>query len=190
MADLIAQGPQPEQRWRRSLPSNELPAITDSGTEFFSVVIGRGLDPWCVPWDDRISRRHVRIKPMGDHWRVEKLSEARNPVFFRGQRQDSFSVGAGEHFVIGQTTFTIVQRPVAAEHPGLVSIDVTEQVFDRQQLRRVAFRDAPRRIEVLARLPELITGSGGENELLVRGASYEEREAYHQSLVARLADAP
>jgi adenylate cyclase len=168
MADLIAQGPQADQRWRRSLPSNTMPAMTESGTEFFSIVIGRGVEPWCVPWDDRISRRHARIEPAGERWIIERLPEARNPVFFRGQRQDRFTVGPGEHFVIGRTTFTIAQRPLAADNPAMISADVTEQVFDRQQLRRAAFRDAPRRIEVLARLPDLITGSGGECELLVR----------------------
>ncbi len=137
----------------------------------YSVVIGRGQDPWGVPWDDRISRRHVRIEPDGDRWRVSKLIEARNPVFYQGQRREQFTLGPGEHFVIGRTTFTIAQRPVASEHPVLQTAEVTEQIFDRQQLRRASFRDAGRRIEVLARMPELIAGSGGEEELLVRVSS-------------------
>jgi adenylate cyclase len=108
---------------------------------------------------------------MGTQWRVERLPESRNPVFFQGQRRDEFTIGVGDHFVVGRTTFTVAERPEAADVFPLATSEVTEQVFDRQQLRRAAFRDAGRRIDVLARLPELIAGSGNEEELLVRVSS-------------------
>ena len=46
MPELIAQGPQPDDHWRRRLPAGP-------------VVVGRGADGWAVPWEPFLSRRQA-----------------------------------------------------------------------------------------------------------------------------------
>ncbi len=186
MPDLIAQGPLPKDRWRRPLPTVvagltpivNLPTITigRSGSEtsgmaggFSEGVIGglSGGIGWAVPWDDRISRRHVLLRAEADgSLLVEKLPEARNPVFYRGVQSDRFELQPGEHFVIGQTTFTLATRPAVSQAEQ--RNEVTEHVYQVRDLRGRRFRDAASRIDALGRLPDIIGGSTNDDELLVR----------------------
>lgn len=176
MLDLIAQGPHPRERWRRALPGAVVPAATGSvpgGTPELpagesEVVVGRvGAGIWETPWDDRISRRHVTLTVADDGTAsVRKVDSARNPVFYRGQRQDSFSLHPGEHFVIGHTTFTLAVRPEACE--AARPRELTEHRYEAAELHGRGFRDGPSRIEALSRLPEIIRGSTNDEELLVR----------------------
>jgi adenylate cyclase len=161
MPDLIAQGPSNDDRWRRELPD------PTSGVD---VVIGRSDADWNVPWDQMISRAHVRLTPISDD-RVEVhcLTTARNAIFHRGQKVTRLTMVPGDHFVIGGTTFTLAKRPGASHSPD--AADVTEHAYDRAALRRRHFRDAASRIEMLSRLPDLITSSGSDEELLVRVTS-------------------
>ncbi len=155
MPDLIAQGPRLQDRWRRPLNPN-------SG----ETVLGRTADPWSVPWDDRISRRHATLQWNGKHLLVKRFPDARNFVFYRGQQQDEFKVQVGEHFVIGQTTFTVVDQPV--QFAQLAAPAFSEQTFSAHLLRQSRYRDADRRIEVLGRVPEIISGSSSDEELCAR----------------------
>src|SRR4051812_10759303 len=100
MPDLIAQGRQPEHRWRRRVE----PGVQQ--------VIGRQAAVWSTPWDDRISRQHVEVVYQNGELQVKRLESARNPVFLNGQRADYFSLHSGEHFVIGETTFSLVDERV------------------------------------------------------------------------------
>ncbi len=157
MPDLIAQGPVSGQRWRREVPD---PA---SGIE---IVLGRVEADWTVPWDAMISRQHVRIVPReGDRVEVTRYPTARNPVFHQGSSAERFTLVPGDHFVIGRTTFTLANRPGASDASGA---DVTAHTYDPVALRKRHFRDAASRIEMLSRLPDLIAGSGSDEELLVR----------------------
>ncbi|TWU05559.1 adenylate/guanylate cyclase domain-containing protein [Stieleria varia] len=161
MPDLIAQGPSPQDRWRREIPSP---------TSRVPVVIGRSGADWEVPWDSQISRQHIRIIPQpSDRLEVVCLPTARNPVFHGGSATRRFTLVPGDHFVIGQTTFTLANRPGASEmrHVG----EMTEHAFDHAALQRRHFRDASTRIDMLSRLPDLITSSGSDQELLVRVTS-------------------
>lgn len=154
MPELIAQGPQPQQRWRRKLQPGA------------AYVIGRQAGSWSAPWDDRISRRHVEVEYVDGQLRVSLLEGARNPVFYRGHKTDEFFLRAGEHFVIGQTTFSL------AEERACVSLDLPrpagERTFTLEELRRQPFRQADKRIDVLSRLPDIIGGSASDQELFVR----------------------
>jgi adenylate cyclase len=154
MPDLIAQGAQAEHRWRRTLAP---------GLPF---TIGRHAASWSTPWDDRISRRHVQARWQNGRLEVNKLPEAANPVFFRGRQTDRCWLRPGEHFVIGQTTFTLSDARVH------VSVDwpqpVREQAFSADYLQSVRFRHADQRIDALSRLPQLISGAGSDSELCVR----------------------
>jgi len=153
MADLIAQGNEPQQRWRRRLPEQR------------HIVVGR-TGTWAVAWDRHISRRHVRLLFDGRRLRVVRLPEGRNPVYYVGQQREEFTVAPGEHFVIGQTTFTLADQQVdlTVEPPR----PMREHSFSAQYLKGVRFRHPDRRLEVLSRLPEVISGAQGDTELFVR----------------------
>jgi adenylate cyclase len=155
MPDLIAQGPRPEDRWRRALPSVGSPSL-----------LGRTAEPWSVPWDDRVSRQHASLLWNGAKLEVAKLPQARNAIFFRGQQREQFAAAVGEHFVIGQTTFTITDQQVQFTHvPAPV---FAEQTFSAHLLRQTKYRDAGHRIEALGKLPEIISGAGSDEELCMR----------------------
>jgi adenylate cyclase len=154
MADLIAQGEQSQQRWRRGLPDGD------------PVVLGRSAGVWAVPWDQHVSRRHAELRWTGRQLEVRQLADARNPIFFRGQETAQFVVEPGEHFVIGHTTFTLSDQRVYVS--GDAPQPVQQQSFSSQYLRQVRFRNPDYRIEVLSRLPEVISGATGPDELRVR----------------------
>jgi adenylate cyclase len=154
VADLIAQGPLPDQRWRRKLKNG------------MSLVVGRQSEDWSTPWDDRISRRHVALTYEHGRLHVQVLPTARNPVFFRGARRSEFQLQPGEHFVIGQTTFTLVDEPVQVtlELPKPTG----EHTFTTRELRRQPFREAEKRVEALCRLPDILREANSDQELVVR----------------------
>ena len=153
MADLIAQGTDATQRWRRPLPLNE------------TVVLGRS-SAWAASWDDRISRAHAELVWDGKDLTIRKLPAARNPVFVAGEEATEFRICSGSHFVIGGTTFTLVAErafvTVALPQPA------EQQAFSAQYLRRMRFRHADQRIEILARLPEVMSAANNDFDQHVR----------------------
>jgi adenylate cyclase len=150
VAELIAQGPDAHQRWRRTLRPNE------------SFLLGRDAGLWSTPWDLHISRRHASARWAEGQLHVEKLPDARNPVFLGGLETSSFAVKPGEHFVIGDTTFSVASESVnwSRDH----SRPVEEQSYSSQYLHRVRFHNADQRIEVLSRLPDVISRAVNESE--------------------------
>jgi adenylate cyclase len=94
------------------------------------------------------------------------LPDARNPVFYRGHKCDTFSLPAGDHFVIGQTTFSLVDERANAARD--LPRPAGERTFTVQELRAAPFHHADRRIDILSRLPDIISGSASEQEMLVR----------------------
>ncbi len=128
-----------------------------------------GRDSGCdlaVPWDQSISRRHVEVRLTGDRLRVRRFATAANPLYFRGEQVESCELDPGDHFVLGHTAFLFgnvrTPRPSTPTHP------VEEVAFSREELRRIQFLDADRRIEVLTHLPDVIWGARTEEELFVR----------------------
>jgi adenylate cyclase len=153
MAELIAQGPKPEQRWRRTLTTDQ------------TVLLGRTAGTWGVPWDEQISRRHAKLCYHAGRLHVRHLPTARNPIFVRGHEMEAFELKPGECFVSGETTFTL-----ADEQANVVddSAPVVEQAFAAQELQQVPFHDADRRLDILSRLPDVITGASTDSELFIR----------------------
>lgn len=157
MADLVAEGPEPFQRWRRQLAVDAIETI------------GRQSGTWSIGWDERISRRHMEVKFDGNQLHVKRLPKALNPIYFRGQRIDEFALSPGEHFVVGATLFTLVndapQFVSSAPRPDL------EKTFDAAELRQAAYREPDRRLATISRLPEIISSSSNDEEAHVRLAS-------------------
>ncbi len=154
MADLIAQGEESQQRWRRTLPEGE------------RLVLGRTAGLWAVPWDQHVSRQHAELLWSGGALEVRQLPAVRNPIYVEGKEAGRFTIRPGEHFVIGQTTFTVVDQRVSVA--GDAPQPVQQQSFSSQYLKQLRFRNPDHRIEVLSRLPDVISGATGSSELCVR----------------------
>ncbi len=90
----------------------------------------------------------------------------RNAIFVKGKQLSHFEIAPGEHFVIGETTFTLADERVN------VSLDVPkpaqEQAFSSRYLQQVQFRHADAHIDMLSRLPEVISSAATDPELCVR----------------------
>ena len=153
MAELLAQGPNAKDRWKRTLPANE------------RVVLGR-QGTWPVPWDARISRHHAELYYKDGYVLVSKLPEGRNPIYWKGGTPAHFELHPGDHFVIGETTFTLVN--VTAEASIDIPSPVEEQTFTAEYLKQLKYRNAEQRIEILVRLPELISAALTDAELFQR----------------------
>lgn len=154
MLELIAQGTQPDYRWRRQIRPGE------------PFVLGRSSPSFRVPWDKRVSRNHARLRLVDGRLLVQKQEEASNPIFHNGSNEEKFWVKPGEHFVIGNTTFSLTedQAQVTLDVPNPIS----QKSFSPEYLRKLHYRDADQRIDVLSRLPELISSAGNEQDLMNR----------------------
>lgn len=180
MPDLIAQGPAPTDRWRRTLPKTE-----GAGNV---IILGRTAVGWSVPWDDRISRNHAKLIWNGKRLEISRLIDSRNPIFYRGLRKDEFDIGIGEHFVIGLTTFSLVDQRIRVMSQSDEPPALTELSYAPALLRQTRYRDADRRIDVLSRLPEIISGSSTDEELCVRVVNVLMQGIPQAALVALIAD--
>lgn len=151
---LIAQGEDATERWRRPLPSN------------VRVCLGRMAGVWSIPWDPHISRQHAEICWDGNSLHVHRLPTARNPIYFEGQERDSFRLAPGECFVIGKTSFIVSRQrvSVAADHPT----PTQQKAFGSQYLRQIVFRNPNHRLEVLSRLPRVVSSAVADAELAAR----------------------
>ena len=134
-------------------------------------VLGRAAD--CLihtDWDEQISRRHAEVEVDSLGLRLTSLKTASNPVFLAGAAVATARLSHGQCFVIGNTRFEL-QQVATTETPGADSDfgqAVQQLAIDRQQLQRVRYDDATRRIEVLTSLPSVIRESGVERDLHVR----------------------
>ncbi len=80
MLQLIAEGPEPRQRWRQALASDR------------DYRLGRSAEiELPVPWEPALSRVHCLIKAQGGEVAVEVSSQAQNPVYHRGEPIRSLS---------------------------------------------------------------------------------------------------
>ena len=155
MWQLVAHGPNPSQRLRQALEVGK------------SLQLGRSTEADLpVPWEPVLSRNHLTITVGRDSIRIQRRSSAANPVFINGRQVEEATLAAGDTFVIGETTFHIGQADV--EHPTPADEPYEEMVFSRQDLRRIQYRDADKRMDVLATLPELISGALNETALCSR----------------------
>ena len=154
MADLIAQGNEPQHRWRRPLPVGEL------------VMLGRGEGSFAVSWDKKVSRQHAEIRWHHGILKVHRLPTARNAITYRGLENSLFEIKPGEQFQIGETTFTLADDQVDL---GSITPPPAEQrTYAFQEIQAARYRDAEFRIDVLSRLPNLISGADDDDELFVR----------------------
>ena len=145
MADLIAQGTEPRHRWRHRLPENQV------------LVLGRRGNRWATPWDSHVSSEHVEVCWRHGRLYVQQMDGSRNPVFFRGRKEDHFQVLPGEHFVIGSTSFSISDEQIelSINEP----LPATEKTFSAKDLQASPYHDAEQQIDLLSDLPRIISSS-------------------------------
>jgi len=154
MADLIAECENREHRWQRKLPPQK------------TVIVGRDPQVWAVPWEHWLSGRHAELLLEGERLRVKRLPAAGNPIFFHGRETEAFTMQNGDCFVIGETVFTLS----TGQEPSSVHEHELAQSYSIgiEQLQGIAFRDAPRRIDVLGHLSHVIAGVTDRAELYVQ----------------------
>lgn len=151
MAELIAVGPEPKQRWRRQIPDGQV------------IRLGRApRNGWAVPWDRHISREHAELALHGDDKiKVRRLEVARNYISYQGSSSNEFTLSVGEEFRIGVTSFYLADVEVR----GSEVMPVEEQSFRPGELKQVSFRNASHRLEVLSQLPRVISEVNNNEEL-------------------------
>ena len=152
MPYLIAQGKQPHQRWRRLVP------------EATKVSLGRTTPRWNVPWDTQISRVHAYLQLKGDILQVHSDESASNAIYFQGHESKAFELQLNQHFVIGETSFTLVSSQLAASL--IPESPAAEQTFLLSDLHKIPFEETSHRIELLAKLPAITASASDEQELL------------------------
>lgn len=151
MLELIVTGPEPTQGWRREIPEGEV------------VRLGRApRHGWAVPWDLLISREHCELSANGAQVNVARLDSARNPVYFQEVDTTEFAIAAGQGFRIGQTMFQLVSVDLM---DGASGSNIEEHSYGPDQLRQFKFHNAEYRLEVLAKLPNAISGAKSDEEL-------------------------
>ena len=150
MWQLIAQGNNPKQRLRQRLEDHK------------SYSVGRSAD--CdlpVTWDPLISGSHFTLQVNGGQPSLTVLPSARNPVYSQGEVLTVGTHTAPDRFVIGKTSFFLNRVSPSSSSPQAPFQELT---FTQQELRQVQFEDADRRLEALARLPDVIAESTSKEE--------------------------
>lgn len=152
MHELHLQGSRPEHERRLTLVADQ------------RYVLGRSSEAdLSLPWDPRISQRHVTVWLQGDQLHVERFSEATHPIYYDGHPVDRCQLEIDGRFVIGTTIVKFLRSAEpSAERP------VEERAFSPQQLMRIRYRDPENRISVLTHLPEVIAAARSDVELYER----------------------
>jgi adenylate cyclase len=137
------------------------------------VRIGRAA-PNGIPWDLQISRQHAELRWDGEQLRATCLAAARNPMIYHGESTREVILRPGEAFSIGETNFQFTTAPdhepsgtdtvqmLAPKHRGPM---LGQHTYSEQELRQYAFRDKEQQLELLSRLPGMISESQSDTEL-------------------------
>ncbi|MFK7777951.1 MAG: adenylate/guanylate cyclase domain-containing protein [Gimesia sp.] len=147
-----------------SSPQNSSRICLEIGQE---LVLGRSPQAEIsVPWDDRISRKHAVVVVQQKQLSISKNASAENHIFLSGSEQDDFVLKPGNSFVIGSTTFQLLDSSSSVSSPSESPLE--EVTFKPNELLKVRYRDADQRIDVLAHLPDLIMDARNEADLFHR----------------------
>ncbi len=168
MPRLIAIGPK-DQRVRHSLrPERTVrvgraPSYRDKAE---TAPLVKALEVFTIPFDSLISRNHADLRWQQGRLHVEHLEQGRNPIFFKGEPQNKFSLAMGDHFVIGETTFRLVEDRVSVSEEEPTPVDVVG--YTVADLKNAHYRDADERLEVLSHLPNVLRSAANDEELFSR----------------------
>jgi adenylate cyclase len=119
-----------------------------------------------MPWERFLSAEHVELVWQADTLKGRKLPGAQNPIYLAGRPVEEFKIRPGDYFVVGETIVIVIpdeKRPVEQAPEPLQM-----RAFAAEELLRIRFGDAPHKLDVLTRLPNVISGATSETELFVR----------------------
>ena len=111
---------------------------------------GEGMDTLAAPWDEYISREHATMQVEGKQLRVARLGSGKNPITFRMKPVETALVSPGESFVIGETTFDVIEDPLQSGRRT-----ATCTAVDFVQLVRIKADDF---VKMLDGFPEIASG--------------------------------
>jgi len=131
-------------------------------------LLGRDSAEWAVPWEPFLARKHAELAVRSGKLKVRKLASASNPIFHAGMLCDSCELIPGAAFVIGRTTFTFADGGRSAVSPSDDRNLLDARTVGHHELDRLAFRDAPHRLDVLSKLPEVISSATDDADLFGR----------------------
>ncbi len=153
MAELIARSENEDQEQRLVLHNNS------------EITIGRAAEHWDVSWEPWLSRLHARLTWKNHALTVEKMADAKNPIYFRGEERDSFILKPGEQFVIGKTVFKLELIHDSCSDSQDDRRILNSFSVSRENLRNIPYRDAPHRLDVLGHLAKVIESAPFVTEL-------------------------
>jgi adenylate cyclase len=157
MPRLVAKGPGPEEKRCRLRPDRLIrlgrrPTADAAETVTFE-----------VPWEASLSRDHADLRWTRGRLQVRKLQTAKNPLFFKGEEASEIEMELGEHFVVGETTFTLGEDRASVASDDPTPLEVVGYTIAEMQATR--YRNADEKIEVLSRLPAVIRKAATDEEL-------------------------
>jgi adenylate cyclase len=119
-----------------------------------------------MPWEQFLSHEHIELVWHAGILKGRKLPGARNPVYLAGRAVEEFAIRPGDHFVVGETIVTLTQdeKPATEQAPEPLQM----RAFAAEELQRIRFSDAPHKLDVLTRLPDVISGAADDTELFMR----------------------
>lgn len=111
-----------------------------------------GGNALAAPWDEYISREHVSLRVEGKQLRVARLASGKNPITFRMKPVETALVSPGESFIVGETTFDVLEDPLQAGRRT-----ATCTATDFVQLVRIQADDFARMLDESPEVAEGIT---------------------------------
>ncbi|MCZ6815481.1 MAG: adenylate/guanylate cyclase domain-containing protein [Planctomycetota bacterium] len=134
----------------RSIAFYDLPADQE-------LIVGASPAVDCpVPGERYLSRRHVVLRAGGADVEVSRVKDARNPVLFKGERNDSFRMRAGDHFVVGSTAFCVVGSAVGRGDRGAEAAPSEQFSIGVEELRAPSDSGSRFLLLDLMELPEIL----------------------------------
>ncbi len=160
MPKLVARGPGAEEKRCRIRPERpvRLGRRPDSDDTAF--------DPFEVSWEAKLSRNQADLKWARGRLEVARAADSKNPIYFKGEEKTSFSLVLGEHFVVGETTFTLSEDCVSVASDDPTPLEIVG--YTMAEMRDTRYRDPDQRIEVLATLPDVLRNAASDEELFSR----------------------
>ena len=127
--------------------------LAEAAVSSAEVTVGRAPNvtgAMAIPWDEFISREHATMRVEGKQLRVSRLGSGKNPITFRMRPVETALLSPGESFVIGETTFDVIEDPLQSGRRT-----ATCTAVDFVQLVRIKAEDFA---QMLERFPEVATG--------------------------------
>lgn len=169
MLQVSISGPDPSQRLQKGLREGDV------------VRIGRApKQGWAVPWDRAISREHADLRWVNGELHIAMISQARNPIVYRNKMMKELTIAPGDWFQIGETKFQAGKITEQTIHTGdstfeedTVNVEFDKDhgsvmeayAYSQDELNKVAFKNSDLQLEILSKLPRVISGSHTDEDL-------------------------